>query len=152
MPFEIATSTRIDAPTSRVYDLMTDLSGAPERIQGIKSLEVLTEGEFGVGTRFRETRVMFGKEATEEMEIVEVKPGESYTTTAESCGCLYRSTVSVTPEGQGSLLTMTFQGTPQSFMAKVMAAVMGPVMRKSMIKMVDKDLADIKTAAESAPA
>ena len=145
----IEVSTYIDAPPQRVYDVVTDLPGAAERIAAIKSLEVLTEGGFGVGTRFRETRVMFGKEATEEMEIIDVVPGERYTTQAESCGCRYESVVGVVPDGDGSRLTMTFGATPLSFVGRVMSAAMWPLLKGTMRKAVRADLADIKRAAES---
>lgn len=142
-------STQIDAPPARVFEVVTDLPGAPDRIQGIKSLEVLTEGEFGVGTRFRETRVMFGKEATEEMEIIDMVPGERYTTEAESCGCRYESVISVVPAGEGSRLTMSFDATPLTFVGRVMSVVMWPLFKGTMRKAIRADLADIKRAAEA---
>lgn len=145
-------STQIDAPPARVYEVITDLPSAPDRIKAIKTLEVLTEGEFGVGTRFRETRVMFGKEATEEMEIIDLVPGERYTTEAESCGCRYESVMSVVPDGAGSRLTMTFDATPLTFVGKVMSAVMWPLLKGTMRKAIRADLADLKEAAEAADA
>ncbi len=145
-------STHIDAPTARVYDIITDLHGAQERIEGIKSLEVLTDGEFGVGTRFRETRVMFGKEATEEMEITEVNLGKSYATGAESCGCRYRTVVSVEQDGEGSRLSMAMEATPMTLVGKIMSVVMSRMMKGTIRKCFEADLADIKRAAESGTA
>ncbi len=142
-------SIHIDAPTDRVYDIITDLHGAQERIEGIKALEVLTDGEFGVGTRFRETRVMFGKEATEEMEVTEVNPGKSYATGAESCGCKYHSVIGVEPDGEGSRLTMSMQATPMTLVGKVMSGVMSLMMKRVIRKCFEADLSDIKRAAES---
>lgn len=142
-------STRVEASPQRVFDVITDLPGAAERISAIKSLEVLTDGEFGVGTRFRETRVMFGKEATEEMEVIAMVPGERYTTEAESCGCRYESVMSVVPDGNGARLTMSFDGTPLTFFGKIMSAVMWPMLKGAMRKAVSADLADIKKAAEA---
>ena len=49
----------IEAPPERVFEVVTDLRGAPERIRGITKMEVLTEGPIGGGTRYRETRIMF---------------------------------------------------------------------------------------------
>ncbi len=145
----LQTSTHIDAPPERVFATITDLHGAAERISGIKHLEVLTDGPVGRGTRWRETRTMFGKDATEEMEITEFTPGVGYTTEAESCGCLYRCALAATPEDGGSRLTMTFESKPMTFVGKIMGAVMMPLMRKSMIRLVEKDLADIKRAVEA---
>jgi uncharacterized membrane protein len=143
------TSTFIDAPPQLVFELITDLRSAPERIEAIKSLDVLTDGPMGKGTRWRETRVMFGREATEEMEIVDFRPGESYATESESCGCRYRCTLAVSPEGAGTRLSTSFEATAVTFMARVMGAIMMPLMRKAVTKAFDKDLADMKAAAES---
>ncbi|HZW10870.1 MAG TPA: SRPBCC family protein [Phycisphaerales bacterium] len=143
------TSTHVDGPPQRVFEQITDLAGAPQRISGIKRLEVLTEGPVGKGTRWRETRVMFGREATEEMEITDFRPGESYTCEAENCGCLYRCTLAVAPEGGGSRLSASLEATPTTFMARLMSALTMPLMRKAVVKAFDKDLADIKASVES---
>lgn len=82
-------TTTIAAPLARVFALFTDLEHAAQNIAAIQSLELLTPGPMRKGTRFRETRVMFGKQATEEMEVVDFVPGRSYSVAAESCGARY---------------------------------------------------------------
>lgn len=146
--FTIETSTHIAAPPDRVFGIITDLEGAAERMRGIKSLEVLTEGAFGVGTRFRETREIFGKEATEEMEVTEVTPGEGYRVRAESHGCVYDSVLHIRPEGAGCVLTVGFGAEPTGFVGRLASRLMLPLMRKQTCKLLDQDLADIKAAAE----
>ncbi len=63
----ITTSVLVLAPVDRTFEAFCELDKAVERIPGITALEVLTDGPFGEGTRWRETRLMFKKEATEEM-------------------------------------------------------------------------------------
>ena len=59
-------SEHVTAPREVVFEVAADFHNAAElNIQGIDSLEVLTDGPIGVGTRFRETRVMMGKSSTE---------------------------------------------------------------------------------------
>ncbi len=70
------TSPRMDrtisAPSGRVWDLLTDLARAPRIISAIDGVERLKDGDgFVVGTRWRETRTVFGRQATEETEVVE---------------------------------------------------------------------------------
>ena len=62
---DITVSTHVYAPLERVFEVYTQIDKAAERIPGITDLEVLSEGPFGEGTRWRETRVMFKKKATE---------------------------------------------------------------------------------------
>ena len=81
---KISMSELLEAPRSDVFKLFTDIENASDRISGIRKLEVLSEVRSGVGLRWRETRVMFGKEATEEMEITGFDEPESYVVEAES--------------------------------------------------------------------
>lgn len=138
----------IDAPVEKVFDLATDLKGAPGRVRKILRLEVLTDGPVGKGTRFRQTRRMFNREATEEMEITEFEPPGRYVVEAESHGARYRSEFVFTPEGAGTKLVMNFEATPVSMMAKVMAPMMKGMMG-AVAKEIEQDLDDIKAAAEA---
>src|SRR5688572_28224488 len=99
---QVSTTRRIGASRSDVWSAVTDFANAPNRISSIKRVELLTEGPAGKGTRFRETRIMFGKEATETMEVVDWNPPSHYTLECNSCGCLYRSTVSCKADGDGT--------------------------------------------------
>ncbi len=150
MALHCVVTERVNASPNTVFAIACDFPNAPGRISGIKKLEMLTQGPIGVGTKFRETRVMFGKEATETMEVVDFQPGRSYTLRANSCGCEYRTVVSVSPSSGGgtSEITFDFSGTPLSFGAKVMGALMGWMVKGACVKMVRRDLADLKAAAE----
>lgn len=61
-----------------VFDFITASENAPKVAPNIKSMVKLTEGTVGVGTRYRETRLMNGKEAQAELEIVDFEPGQRY--------------------------------------------------------------------------
>jgi carbon monoxide dehydrogenase subunit G len=142
----------INAPIERVFAASTDVPRWAETISAITKIEMLTDGPVGVGTRFRETRKMFGKEATEEMTFTAFDPPNSYTLHAQSHGCLYESGFRFTPEGQGARVEFFFRGEPQTFGAKVMNAIMGPLFKGSMVKMVRKDMLDLKAHVESGAA
>lgn len=139
--------TQINAPVEKVFALISDIRSAPQRVTAIKKVEVLTDGPIGVGTRFKETRVMFGKEATETMEFTAFDPPRSYTVTAYSCGNHYESTFRCAPEGQGTKVTMTFVCTPKTFFAKLFSPL-GKLMSGMIRKCVMKDLEDLAKAAE----
>lgn len=146
-PIEI--ERRIAAPAERVWAVITDLEGSAERLSGVNEVEILERPEFGLGTRWRETRTMFGKEATEEMEVTGVEPGRAYTAGAESHGSKYLTELRIGDAGDGvSILTMTFNAVPQSFAAKLMANTIGHLFRGATRKALAKDLDDIAAAAE----
>lgn len=64
----------IRASPERVWEALTDLQGTERVLSGVERIEVLTEGGFAVGTRWRETRRMLGREATEEMYVTASEP------------------------------------------------------------------------------
>jgi hypothetical protein len=140
---------QVSASPEALFAAASDFANAPSRISGIKKMEMLTQGPAGVGTKFRETRVMFGREATETMEVVAFEPGRSYTLRAMSCGCEYTTKVSVEPTGgNASEISFDFASVPQTFGAKVMGAAMGWMMKGACVKMVRRDLLDLKGAVE----
>ena len=62
----LTVETHVAAPQERVFNVYTQLDRLAGRIPTITAVEVLTDGPFGEGTRWRETRVVMKKEATEE--------------------------------------------------------------------------------------
>ena len=148
---EVTCSRSIKAPAETVWALMTDLETFPETVGGIEGVERLDEGTgFGLGTTWRETRTMFGRTATEDMWVTEFDPGRSYVVEANSHGTEYRTAQRIEPDGDGSLLTMTFSGTATGTMAKIMSATVGLLFANATKKAFEKDLADIAAAAEAA--
>lgn len=136
------------APVERTFRHATDLRRVPEFIPAIRSLEVLTEGPIGVGTRFRETRVVFGREHTEEMEVTEFDAPRSYAVGCESCGCLYSSRFDFRAKDGGTEIEMTFEATPRTLFARVMGFLTKPMMKK-MVAECAKDVDAIVVAAEA---
>ena len=147
---EISCSKTINAPVDKVWSIMTNLEGFPDAIGGIESVERLDDCTgFGVGTKWRETRTMFGRTATEDMWVATLDPGHSYVVEANSHGAEYRTTQSVEPAGDGrSVLSMSFSANPTGTMAKVMSATIGRFFVNATRKAFEKDLADIAAAAE----
>ena len=146
----LQTSISINASKEKVWQMITNIQNAEQTISGIQKVEILEEpGDGLIGLKWRETRIMFGKEATEVMWITEAEENSHYKTRAESHGSIYISEMRVEGTGDDSCtLTMGFTGLPQSFGAKVMTALMGWMMKGATKKALYKDLEDIKAAAE----
>ena len=74
----VVVKIKIKAPVSHVFDVFTDFKNMEKRVNGIKKIEFLNgDGEAVLEMKWRETRIMFGKEATEEMWISEIKANET---------------------------------------------------------------------------
>lgn len=156
MPTITVTET-VEAPQARVFAAAGDIPNAGEWITAIEKIEVLTEapdgpdnlGPVGRGFVWRETRTLFGKQATETMTITDWTPPHHYTAEARSHGCHYLTTLSFHDEGAGvTRVTATFRGTPETLAAKVFS-VLFAFMNKTIAKCLSADLADLKTRCEA---
>ena len=149
----IIVSTHVSAPLESAFEVYTDIEKAEERIPAITELEMLSEGPFGNGTRWRETRVIMKKEATEEMWVTGFDPPRSYTVEAQSHGMLYETLFQFEPEGDGTKVSWTFESTPQTFGAKLSAPIFGIFFRGMMKKCMLGDLEALRDVCEGkAPA
>ena len=148
---QLTLKTTVKGNPEEVFRVFCDIEHAAERVSGIKKIEILTDGPVGVGTRFRETRIMFKKEAAEELEITAMEPGKSFTLGCESCGCAYATTYQFTPNGSGTTVELHMHARAVSLFARILsplsALMFGPMMRKCMTK----DMDELKAAVESRP-
>jgi hypothetical protein len=149
---QLQTSILIAAGKEEVFAVFADLESAQERIEDIIQIEMLTEGPMALGTRWRETRKVFGKEATEEMEITVFDVPNKYAAEAESHGSQYFSEYVFEQEGEETRVTMTFRAKPLTFFAKIMAFITGPMIKKTLLKCIAKDLNELKQHIEGRPA
>ncbi len=141
-------SRRVEAPVDAVFDVFSDIPRAREMIDQITGIEMLTDGPVGVGTRWRETRMVFKREATEVMEVTAFEPRRSYTVGCRSCGCEYESTWRFEPEGEATLVEFEMAYRPVTVLAKLMSPL-GRLMAPTMKKCFEKDFQALKAVAES---
>ena len=148
----VSTEVMIDAPAGAVWATITDIENSMNTIEGIDAIEILdrpAEGAGIRGLRWRETRTMFGKQAIETMWITDVVERVSYDTEARSHGSIYRTRFEVSETPGGTRLVVHFSGEPTSTVARIFALVFGRFMAGSIRKALQKDLADIRVAAEA---
>jgi uncharacterized membrane protein len=153
----LSVSETINAPIDRVFQIASNIPNAAETIEGITEIETLQQappapnnnGIVAKGYAWRETRIMFGKKATEDMTISEWTPPTLYSVEARSHGTHYLSHLTFEPiDDNTTRMTMTFNATPESFMARVMMKVFA-FMTKKLVQCLQDDLRNIKTAAEA---
>ena len=120
---QVTVETEVAAPPDVVFATMADIAHWPEFIGGIERVELLTDGPMRVGTRFRETRTMFGRSASEEMTVAELVPPHRLVLTAENHGTRYVATHEVTPTANGARLALTFAGTPVTVAARLFSVI-----------------------------
>ncbi len=146
----IRLTQQVRAAPAAVFAAASDFAGMSKRIPGIVRVEMLTSGAPGRGTRFKETRIMFGKEATEEMTVAEFDPPHSYVLTAGSCGAIFRSEMKFVPDAGGTRIEQTTTCEAVSFWAKLFSPL-SAIMMGSMTKLMQADLAQLALSLEQNP-
>src|SRR5262249_30856192 len=139
----------INGSRAAVWAAITDIENASKTISGILNIEVIEKPASGlVGLRWRETRMLFGKAATVEKWITDAAENEFYKTRAESDGCLFLSTMSISESSGGTTLSSSHVSTPQSIVARLLLIPMGFLFKGVAKKALLQDLKDIKSAVE----
>ena len=144
---ELSVSREVAVSPEALWELITDLDRSPSVISAVTSIERLDSGsEFGMGTKWRETRVTFGRESTEDLEVTHIDPGRSYTVETDSG---YRSVISVDPSPAGSIITISLGTEPSGPVSKVLAGTIGKLFEGGTRQALVQDLDDIAVAAET---
>lgn len=99
-------SERIAFPPKEVFDFVTDPNNAPKVVSSVKGMVKLTDGPIGKGTRYRETRLMNGKEQTAELEVVVFQPYEQYAVKNELQGFETTYTYHFASENNGTRIKL----------------------------------------------
>lgn len=73
----------ISKPKDEVFHFATDFDNSQKVMPNVVKVEKLTEGPLGVGTRYKETREIRGKEASTVLEVIEYEPSSKFSVKSE---------------------------------------------------------------------
>lgn len=141
----------INASPDKVWAVISDIPGSASTLSGVDSVQLLTDGPYGEGTRWKETRTMMGRSETVEMWVAQADPPRSTTVKALQGGADYTSRFTLAERNGGTDLTLTFGAEmlePSAF-SKVMMAIFGKIGMSFTRRALAKDLAEIAAKAES---
>ena len=140
----------IRAPFARVFEVFTDIEHCAGRIKGVTKAEIVSEVRSGKGLRWRETRLMFGKDATAEKEITAFDAPRSCRVESRIDGTNYVSTFDFAPgaDAGSTVATWTHDSVALTLGAKFMLPVLF-LFKGMMRKMMQKDLIDLAAFLEN---
>lgn len=141
--------TTIPAPPEIVWDVISDVAHADQVFRSVKKSELLTEGEFDVGTCWREERTFFGHHGREERRVTECDAPRRVVVETAVGRDVVRTAYRVTPfgvEGDRTRLAMTttLDTSGRSGLGKVEWALLGGHSYERTHKMLEHDLEDIE--------
>jgi len=96
-------------------------------------------------TRFRETRVMKGREASTVLEVTEYESPRRIRLVSDEGGTIWDTVFTVAENESGSTLTMVMDARPHKFLARIMT----PLMHRMVAKAIESDMDAVKEYCES---
>ena len=146
----ITVTNEIAAPLHRVFEFFSDSRSSSPHVSGIKKIDVMTAGRFGLGTRWIETREVLGITDSAEMEVTSFERDKTYTITHHKGGVRIDTVFWFDSVGDSTRVTVEFEiesnGLPPGLLAPLNWAIAGRVR-----DVLGHDLADLKTSLEQLP-
>ena len=137
-------SIDIEAPVETVFAALAEIETFPDRAEAIAAVDFLSDQKRGVGTRFRETRVMNGRENVAELEVTEQTENERIRMVCDEGGTVWDTVFKFDQSGSGTRLEMTMDARPHTLMAKLTI----PIVNLMIKKFVRQDMEEIKAWCE----
>lgn len=136
----MATTTvvrQINAPVEYVFAVVADISKYSEAIPHMVNVEFLSEIKTGVGARFRETRIMRGRQASTELEITEHVANERVRFVSDAGGTIWDTVFTFTTENGATAMTMVMQAKAYKLLAKLLNPLLKGMVEKAVIADMD---------------
>lgn len=127
----------IDAPPDRVFAAVADIPNLTDVNPSVVKIEVLSEKRSGLGTRFRETRLMNGKEAVTELEITEFVPDERIRMVADSHGTIWDTVFTVQAARGRTELELRMDAHAQKLLPKLLNPIFKGLFKKGLDRHMD---------------
>lgn len=142
------TTTRsiyIDAPVERVFDAVAHIDRFSEAVPNIREVEYLSDTRRGVGTRFKETREMRGREASSVLEVTEYEENERVRLVSNAGGTIWDTLFTTEQTRGGTELAMVMEARPHELLARIST----PMIKGMVAKAIQADLNAVKEYCEA---
>jgi len=140
-------SRTIRAPTTAVFDTVADATNYTKAVSDIVKVEFLSDQRSGVGTRFRETRVMGRRVATTELEVTEYVANDRIRMVSDAGGTVWDTLFTVMPveDGDATRLDLVMEARPYRLLRRILV----PLMKRAVAKAVASDMDAVKAHLEA---
>ena len=135
--------TLIDKPVKDVFAFVANPNNMSKWNSAIVSLEQITPGDVGVGTKFKTVGEMMGRRIEGEMQVTAYEPDTKCGFQVQAGPMKVDITLSFKTVGTGTKVSLNAQGNPAGFFKLAEGVMTGRV--KSMM---EENLARLKTQLE----
>ena len=141
-----AVTRTIDAPVELVFRTVADIREFSKVQDAIVDVAFLTDARYGVGTRFRETRRMGGREVATELEVTELVENERIRLVSDAGGTVWDSQFTVAGGPGGTILSLVMDARPYGLLARLTTRLTRGMVRRAL----EKDMDAVKAYCERA--
>lgn len=142
-------SVPIEATKEEIWRVMTDIEHENQTLHNVNDVEILEKPNESLnGLKWKETRILFGREEAEEISVTEFRENSFYKTHSESHGMTHDATYAIEPEGDHNLLMVDYISKPQRFSTRLTNLLFGSLMKTTTRQELLDDLEDIKKRSE----
>ena len=142
---QVIVKRHIEAPVQEVFNTVSNIEGFSKAVPHIVDVEFLSDTRSGVGTRFRETRMMGKRKASTVLEVTEYVENELVRLVSDAGGTIWDSVFILEPDGVHTLLTLRMDAKPYKFLQKLLVPL---IMKGFMTKALAADMDAVKEYCE----
>jgi carbon monoxide dehydrogenase subunit G len=133
----------IDRPVKDVFAFITNPQNMSKWNTAVVSMEQVTPGAVGVGTKFKNVGEMLGRRIEGEMQVVAFEPDAKYGFQMQAGPMQVSMVMTFKTVGTGTKLNLNAQGNPAGFFKLAEGVMAGRVKT-----MMEENLARLKTVLE----
>jgi uncharacterized membrane protein len=126
---QVSGKIRVERPVDVVFDVVADQRNEPAYNPALLSVDVLTPGPVGVGTRFRAVHASRGGSTEMTVELTDVDRPRRIASVTTTSWAEIRGAVTFDPEGDATLMRWSWDVRPKGF-ARVMTPLIGVMGRR----------------------
>lgn len=136
-------SAMIDRPVKDVFAFITNPSTMPKWNSAVVSVEQITPGAVGIGTKFKNVGELLGRRLEGEAQVTAFEPDSKYGIQMNAGPMQVNVVFSFKAVGTGTKLSLNAQGNPAGLFK-----LAEPVMQARVKAMMEENLARLKSVLE----
>jgi uncharacterized membrane protein len=135
-PMRVAASVVVRGPIAEVFAYVADFRNDPAWRSEVREMRYLSDGPPAVGTRVRETSVLWGRRVVTESVLTVFEPGRRVAFAAVSGPFRVSGSRSFEPVAGGTRVTSVLEWHPTSRLARLVAPAMGRTYQRTIERYV----------------
>lgn len=146
---QIDASKTLSASPATVFRLVSNAVEWPLVLRTVQSVELLTEGDLGLGARLRERRLLLGTATVLESEVIEFTRPHRFRLFVEYSDRYFDRDFIIDALDSGSRLTLAIRAGSRASTGRALFDMLSPFLQVRLSDELDMDIADFAAALQA---